>query len=465
MSTGMATRPKMTPFCEPISGGRLRLSLHPGQTRTWDSRRRFVWMQSGTQGGKTCFGPHWLKREIDRNGSGDYLAVTATYPLMKNKMIVEFRRVFEQYYDLGLYKEADKIFEFYPRKGDTEPTRVIFGSAQNPESIESATAKAAWLDEVGQVQWRRQSWDAVLRRLSLAVEDEIPGYPVDMSKGRVLGTTTLYGLGWQKTEVYDRWMAGDEDYDVIQFDSVMNPAFSRREWDRARRTMPNWKFNLFYRGRYDKPFGLIYDSFDEAHCRIRRAWNKPPENYICFVGHDFGPNNTAAIWFALDPSTGLLFAYREYLKGGLSSAQHAAKIIELSEGENIIRRVGGGPTNEDGYRDAYTAAGWPITKPSISGVLAGIDRVYDWQKNNRMYIFDDLGETLDELQTYSYKLDAETFNKTTEIQDKEEFHMLDAMRYIMSDMAPTSTANAMITPVSRINGSPHDGQLPFDQLT
>lgn len=449
MSTGMATRAKPPVFCEPVSRhGKLRLNLHPGQTKTWDSLKRFIFMQSGTQGGKTCFGPHWLKREIDTRGPGDYLAVTATFPLLKNKMLLEFRRVFEQYYELGTYKDSDKVFTYFPKSGDDEPTRVIFGSAANPESIESATAKAAWLDEVGQVQWRRGSWEAVLRRLSLA-------------EGRILGTTTLYGLGWQKTEVYDRWMAGDEDYDIIQFDSVMNPAFSRNEWNRARRTLPNWKFNLFYRGRYDRPAGLIYDSFDERHCRIRRPWNKPPANWMCFVGHDFGPNNTAAIWFAQNPETGLLYCYREYLKGGLSSAQHAANMIELSQGENIIRRVGGAQNNEDGYRDAYTAAGWPISKPSIGGVSAGIDRVYDWQKNNKMYIFEDMGETLDELQSYSYKLD-ENYEVTLEIENKEHFHMLDAMRYIMSDFQPTFGANAMVTPVERIHGAPYADQLPFE---
>ena len=439
------------------------MNLHPGQTKTWDSIARFIFMQSGTQGGKTCFGPHWLKREIDRCGPGDYLAVTATYPLLKNKMLLEFRRVFEQYYDLGTYREADKLFEFHPRKG-VEPTRIIFGSAQNPESIESATAKAAWLDEVGQVQWRRGSWEAVLRRLSLAVEDDPEEDSRGIPGGRVLGTTTLYGEGWQKTEVYDRWMAGDPNYDVIQFDSVMNPAFSMAEWNRARQTMPNWKFNLFYRGRYSRVPGLIYDSFDESVCRIRRPWNKPPEHYICYVGHDFGPTNTAAIWIAQDPATGYLFLYREYLKGGLSSAQHAKNMIDLSEGENIIRRVGGAQNNEDGYRDAYTAAGWPIIKPSIGGVEAGIDRVYAWQKANRMYVFDDLGETLDELSTYSRSLDQNYDPIPGTIENKEHFHSLDALRYIMSDMAPMDSISANLTPVTRIVGSPGFGQQEFDQI-
>jgi hypothetical protein len=441
MSSSLQTKAPV--FCERSFGGRVKLSLHPGQTRTWDSDKRFVFMFASTQGGKTCFGPHWLKREIDNKGPGDYLAVTANYPLLKNKMLGEFLTVFRDYYDLGTYREADKVFEYYKTGGS--PTRVIFGSAANPESIESATAKAAWLDEVGQLQFRRGSWEAVQRRLSL-------------SEGRVLGTTTLYGPGWMKTDIYDRWKAGDPDIDVIQFNSLMNPAFPRAEFERARRVLPTWKFRLFYCGEYDKPAGLIYDSFDEKHCLVRRAWTKPPANWACYVGHDFGPENTAAIWFAQDPATGFLWAYREYLAGRLSSAQHAAKIIELSEGENIIRRVGGAQTNEDGYRDAYTAAGWPIIKPSLSGVEEGIDRVYGWQKMNRMYIFDDLGETTDELINYSRQLDVNYEPIPNTIHDKHHFHILDAMRYIISDLQPEIAGNAWETPVLPIEGE--DELLP-----
>ena len=278
-----------------------------------------------------------------------------------------------------------------------------------------------------------------------------------MNEGRALITTTPYGQGWQKQEIYDRWVADrvagvESDFEIIQFDSVMNPAFSQREFERARRNLPTWKFNLFYRGRFSRPAGLIYDSFDPA-LRIPRVFNKPPADWMCYVGHDFGPQNTAAIWFAQNPTTGFLYAYREYLVGGLNSAGHAQKMMDLSEGENIVRRTGGAITNEDGYRDAYGAAGWPIIAPTLRGVAAGIDRVYGFFKTQKLFIFDDLRETLDDLDTYAYKLD-ETYLPTEEIENKQDFHLMDAMRYGLQDMRPESTADAESTPVGPIAGSP-----------
>jgi hypothetical protein len=50
-----------------------------------------------------------------------------------------------------------------------------------------------------------------------------------------------------KQQVYDRWQAGDPTYDVVRFDSTTNPVFPAAEFERARRELPKWKFDLFYR--------------------------------------------------------------------------------------------------------------------------------------------------------------------------------------------------------------------------
>jgi phage terminase large subunit-like protein len=217
----MSTATAPPPFRERLPNGEIKINLHAGQAAVWNSRRRFIIMSGSTQVGKTCFGPHWLDREIngDANypgrGPGDYLAVTATYPLLKLKMLPEFLYVFRDLERLGTWKESDRVFASHDRLHGAEAWRVIFGSATNPESIESATAKAAWLDELGQHQFKREAWDAVVRRLTL-------------SEGRVLGTTTLYELGWLKTELYDRWKAGDTSIDWIEVDALSNPVACQR---------------------------------------------------------------------------------------------------------------------------------------------------------------------------------------------------------------------------------------------
>ena len=210
-----------------IAGNKLRLNLHPGQAKAWDSERRFVFAIAGTQSGKTTFGPWWLYREIKTRGPGDYLAVTATYDLFKLKMLPEMLRVFGGYIPGWQYHKSDKVLY-------TQDTRIILRAATSEGGLESSTAKAAWLDECGQDGFSLGAWEAVLRRLSLA-------------EGRVLGSTTVYNLGWLYSEVYLRWLESDPDYYVTQFESIMNPAFPKAEFERARRTLQKWKFEMQYR--------------------------------------------------------------------------------------------------------------------------------------------------------------------------------------------------------------------------
>ena len=417
---------KAPPFREFLPNGEMRLNLHEGQTRGWESEKRFVILQASVQWGKTCLGPHWLEREMGYRGAGDYLAVTSTFPLMNLKMLPELKEVFERILRWGAYKAADRIFESHERLRGAPASRIIVGSAQNPESLASATAQAAWLDELGQHQFNRGAWEEVLRRLSL-------------SRGRVFGTTTLYEFGWYKLELYDKWRAGDPDIDVIAGDALQNPAFPVEEYEDARKRMPRWKFNMFYRGIFEKPAGIIYDSFDEGVCVIPRfelskAWPR-------YVAHDFGPNNTGALWYAQDPTTGWLYVNRAYLSGGLSAYDHAQKFKALSAGENIVKRVGGAHA-EEGWRESFRAAGWPITESRLTvnggasgSVEVGIDIVYGWHKRNAIFVFDDVKLYLDEKLSYSRKLD-DSYQPTDEIDNKSSFHLMDAERYLISDFGP-----------------------------
>ncbi len=413
------TKTYVAPFREMSPAGELRINMHAGQSEVWQAKTRIVCLQCGTQYGKTCLGPHWLSREMDEQGPGDYLAVTATFPLLRQKMLPEMRLVFETLLRWGEWKAADKIFESWERLHGAPAYRIVVGSASTPESLESGTMKAAWCDEAGQHQFTRQAWEAINRRLSIA-------------QGRIFITTTPYEFGWYKSEIYDRWKQGDRSITIIQGDSSDNPAFPMDEFHRAEKLLPRWKFNMFYRGVFEKPAGLIYDSFDENTCVIRRF--TLPLSWPRYVGHDFGPNNTAAVWYAQDPSTGFLYVYRTYKAGGLSAYDHAQKFKQMSETESIHRRVGGANI-EDGWRESFTAAGWPISKPREHGVEVGINMVYGWHQQNKLFVFNDVTDYLDEKLAYSRELD-DNYQPTEKIDAKSTFHIMDAERYVLSDFGP-----------------------------
>ncbi|MCA9368436.1 hypothetical protein KC887_09380, partial [Candidatus Kaiserbacteria bacterium] len=239
-------------------GDTLKFRFHKYQKLAMKARERFILLLAGTQSGKTSFGPIWLHREICLRGAGDYLAVAPTYPLMQKKMLPEFLRYFSGVLKLGTYNKTDKIFTVSPEGevalfGEQQDvlTQIYFGHAQDPDSLESATAKGAWLDECGQKKFKLNSFEAIMRRLSLFI-------------GRVLMTTTPYYLGWLKQMFWDVWQAGKaklESIAVIRFPSIANPSFPRQEYERAERTLPRWKFDMFYNAIFTRPAGMIYDCF------------------------------------------------------------------------------------------------------------------------------------------------------------------------------------------------------------
>lgn len=413
-----------------VAPPKLRLNFHRGQWRAWKSDRRFVAVLAGTQSGKTSFGSWWLYKEILRRGRGDYLAVTSTYDLFKLKMLPALRECFEHVLRCGRYWSGDRIIELADpatgeflaeRSDDPMWGRIILRSAESESGLESATAQAAWLDEAGQPEFSLSSWEAILRRLSLAT-------------GRVLLTTTPYDLGWLKRHIYDPWRSGDPAIDVIQFDSTENPIFPKEEAERARRNMPLWRYNMMYRGRFERPAGLIYDSFDErTHVVPRIAL---PDAWPRFLGLDFGGVNTAGVFYAREPGTNRVYAYREYLAGGRTAAEHT---YHLLRGEPGIPTCVGGSKSEGQWRAEFRAGGTvrgekvpglPVREPDVKEVEVGINRVYGAHLRGEVSVFSDLSGYLDQKLSYSRVLDADG-EPTEKIDAKETYHLMDAERYIL----------------------------------
>lgn len=390
----------------------MTVNLHPGQTKAWDSEARFTFVIAGTQSGKTSFEPLWLDREVRNSGPGDYLAVTATYDLFKLKFLPEMSRYFCDLFGWQ-YAASDRVIW---RNEGPQKTRIILRSANSPSGLESATAKAAVLDECGQDDFTLEAWEAIQRRLSL-------------SQGRVFGGTTPYNIGWLKQQVFDRWIAGDEDYRVIQFKSTMNPSFPAAEYERARSTMPAWKFNMFYNGEFTRPAGLIYEDFTDWHkCEPFAI----PPTWPRFLGVDFGAIHTAKMFAAYDPVGDVYYIVSCLLDGNMTTAQHVKTVTESPYYRPGIS-AWGGALSEKQQRWDWKAAGMPLREPVVLDVESGIDRVISLLREKRLRVFNTCAGLIDEFGRYSRELDDNGQPKEA-IKDKANYHQLDALRYISAGM-------------------------------
>jgi hypothetical protein len=447
----------------------LRWNLHEGQKRTLESTKRFILNTAGWQSGKSEAGCLWLYREMRKCGPGDYLVASPTFPLMSKKVLPIFCKLFERMLRLGKFVSGKNVFTF-SNAGciamwgavPDEPARVIFGHAADPDSLESATVKAAWLDEAGQKTFRLPSWEVVLGRLSV-------------HQGRVLLTSRPYDLGWMKQMLWDKWIKANRNHpeiDVINYRSIDNPAFPAEEYYRAKRSMPDWRFLMLYDGLFTRPAGVIYEAFDENVHKIPRF--AIPSSWPRYLGLDFGGVNTAGIFFAEECTyddaalpTGRFFAYREYLAGGRRAAEHCHHLLK---GEPGIPFAVGGSKSEDQWRAEFAAGGEvngepvpgiPVRNPgetnNDASVEVGINKVIAALQTNKVFFFDDLTKTLDEIGSYSRELD-DMGEPTENIADKECFHLLDSIRYVIGWIHPAG-GNVDTMPTLEIMGPGDSGGI------
>ena len=183
-------------------------------------------------------------------------------------------------------------------------------------------------------------------------------------------------------------------------------------------------------GMWVSPEGAIYENFDEEHHKIKAI--EIPSIWPRAVGIDPLGAFSAAVWGAWDDKAKLLHIYREYYEPfGISTYGHAHNVLELSKNETIWMWVGGGPS-ENQQRVDWNAGGIPIIEPPFSEVWPGIDRVNNLLLNNGLVIHDSCPKLLSEIGEYRRKFI--NGQPTDIIDNKEQFHLLDALRYLIAGL-------------------------------
>ena len=159
-----------------------------------------------------------------------------------------------------------------------------------------------------------------------------------------------------------------------------------------------------------------------------------PPYYERICGFDVGWNNTAAVWVARNPDTGVCYMYDEYLRGGEEPAIHASAV--KSRGTWIpvmIDPASRGRSQVDGRKlmDMYRSEDL-LLYPANNEVESGILNVWNHLSTGKLKIFETLPKFQREYTLYRRDLNGKVI--------KENDHLLDALRYAM---------NALIRAISK----------------
>lgn len=414
--------------------------FHKSQLKSWACQASIVVVCAGWQSGKTVSLPHWLKREIQRKGPGDYGAFSSTFKLLNRKFLPELKKVFankrNKETDLAIYRVIDQQFVFTDEGNrrihgsgwNGEPTIIQLGHAENPDSLESATMKAVVWDECGQHLVPRASFEVVRSRLMV-------------NRGRMMLASKPYEANWF-TDLVKKPTASVEVISYASWDNPENPREDDPYWDEIRESMPDWKYKMFYGGIVTQPAGLIYDCFDRIKnvCTPFQVLRMHPTATL-HPGLDFGKIHTAGLAVADDPSTGTIYVIGEYLANKKRDyPEHIQSMRELlapyAGGRDFSVGCGGNKEGEDGWREAYRMRGLALEEPPDNSVEVQIQAVWSLLKTRRLIIFEsECPGLIDQIQEYSRKVDDEG-NVLPEILNDAKYHYLAALRYICIFLRP-----------------------------
>lgn len=431
--------------------------IHPGQRRSWESERRFVAIFAGWRSGKTSIGPHWLLREMQRKGPGDYAIIAPNYPRLYDKALPEFLKILRQKLGASSYRTAGNIVritaagqkKLWGKVTDTE-VRILLRHTDKAEAIEAFDARGIWVDEPGFID-DSETWQAIRMRVSVGAH-------------RILLTGRPDRFNWYVKEIWNRVMDAlyqrkpdaDPEIDVINFKSTDNPAFDPAEYEHEKSRMPDWRFLMKFDGIPSKGAGVVYDDY----LTIRRL--PIAADLQRGAGHDFGSRNTAGLWFYKHPTNlstegkPQWVCYSSYLNGNRSAKEHIAswtygedpmnpqEVLEERPPEKwrcgrtrdfegnwtpaVPMAYGGNHTTEDAIRELFTVQGYPIMKPPVPGVNEGIEIAYAALKTREIVFCEDLTKVIEELDNMSNEVDDEGVADQDKIVQKSKWHRMDCLR-------------------------------------
>lgn len=147
-----------------------------------------------------------------------------------------------------------------------------------------------------------------------------------------------------------------------------------------------------------------------------------PKHWQKSYGYDVG-RNTAGIWTARDPDSGMLYTYAEFFMEGGTVGQHVEEIMARGKwikGAIDTAARGRSPTDGENLYKMYEDRGLHITNAD-KAVAAGIYEVWELLVSGRLKVFNTCTGLIKEIRGYQR-------NERGEIIKKDD-HRVDAWRY------------------------------------
>jgi PBSX family phage terminase large subunit len=388
--------------------------LHPNQKAIAKSRARFRVVCSGRRFGKTVLAVEEILGKAVFKADQNVVYIAPTYQQARDIAWELLKKRCQPI--ANQINESRLEIQINTVSGGT--SKIFLRGWESVETLRGQRFDFIVIDEIAMMRNFWLNWQEVLRPT------------LTDTKGEVLFISTPKGFN----HFYDLYNleSKDKDFKSFHFTSYDNPFIPAEEIDKAKQQITEDRFAQEYMADFRRTEGLVYKEFNRVfHLKTTNAFRE------VILGIDFGYTNPAAVVrIGVDSDNGY-WVTDEWYKTGQTN-------------ENIIQacalfkanRAYPDPAEPD--RIAELIRGGVNCLETSKDVEAGIDRVKELFKQNRLHIADTCTNLIWELETYRYP-DKSPDQNEKETPIKENDHCLDALRYALYNHSITGTVTNNFT--------------------
>lgn len=376
-------------------------SPHATQKKVSDSKARFKVVVAGRRWGKTLYAVSTLTKQalLKANTTFFYIA-----PYYKQAKMIAWKLLSDKARDLPP-ELVSKINESELSVKFTNGSTIAIKGADNPDGLRGVGLDGVVLDEFADM--RPSVWEEIIRP-SLA---DRKGWAI------FIGTPKGFNIFY---ELYNDAQSR-LDWEAFRFTTYDNPIIDPLEIDSAKREMSDDKFNQEFMADFRKYEGAVYKEFDRTkHLYKDKQINKKEE----IAGVDWGFTNPTAMLRVYVDNDDNYFIDDEYYQPG-KTTEEIISYLRTWKPEYVYPD----PAEPDRNR-MLTTSGFYVRDVN-KDIVAGIDKVRELFKHNKIFINERCTNLIRELEMYHYD-----DTNLKELPVKELDHLCDTLRYILFMHSP-----------------------------
>lgn len=404
----------------------LSFNPHPAQQEIAEAilTKRRVVVRAGRRMGKSSLAINLILREAVMN-PGRYWIIAPEYTQVKS---IYWRGLVDEYVpkELIVKKNDNELILEIMTKTPGKTSIIEFKGSDREDKLRGAGLQGVVLDEYA---FQKDTvWDKIVSPMLM------------QTGGWALFITTPNGVSNHFKKFWDNAVALESepksDWATFHFSSYdyRGPDYERmhRDLDEERKRLTPEYFTQEYLAEFAKFTGQIYTMFDPNKHITDFEVN---EDWTFYRSIDFGATDPNAVSFIGVDKDGVHYFFDEIYMGDLRTSE-LAEMIKNKSAHRYFTATYADSAAKQSIIDLqqYGIYSIPVKKNqaaketgSRQWILAGIDRVQQLLKDDKIIIHPRCKATIHELQSYSWRKDR--MGESVNLPEDRNNHILDELRY------------------------------------